>query len=87
MLSVYPFPIGMLAGFGGAVQLISVQSTDRDGHDKLRKVQGAEQQIAEAELSNRHLVGTPGCGRCRSLENLPSGIGRRVGIAGQWAVK
>lgn len=53
----------MLAGFRSAVQLVSVQSTDRDGHDKLRKVQGAEQQIAEAELSNRHLVGTLWCDR------------------------
>lgn len=69
----------MLAGFRGAAQLISVQSADRDGHDELRKVQGAEQQIAEAELPNRHLVGTPGCERCRSCRNVRSGVGGRVG--------
>ena len=67
----------MLAGFRSAVQLISVQSTDGDCHDKLRKVQGAEQQIAEAELSNRHLVGMRGCDRCRGRRNLGWKTGRR----------
>lgn len=86
MSSAYPFPIGMLAGLRSAVQLISVQPADRDGHDELRKVQGAEQQIAEAELSNRHLVGTPGCEQCRSCRNSRSGVGGRVGIEGLQAV-
>jgi hypothetical protein len=86
MSSAYPFPIGMLAGFRSAVQLISVQSTDGDCHDKLRKVQGAKQQIAEAELSNRHLFGMLGWDRCRVRKNLGLG-GRRVRISGLWVVK